>query len=370
MKAFAALLLFICASSFMIAEAPPVSFRPDKPAENLFIVTIDGFRWQEVFGGADPDLLIDSRSVADTALCQALYGGATAEERRQKLLPFFWSVLAKQGALYGNRGYNNRVNVANIYNFSYPGYHEMLTGSTDIRVNSNNKKTYRHTNVLEYINSLPDFQNKVVALSSWDVFPFILNGDRAALPMNSGYAPITNASSFTQKAFNKVQDEVAGEEKTKTRLDQLTFVAAKDYILKNKPRVMLLGLGETDEYAHDGRYDGYLQHANYIDRMLSELWLMIQSTPGYRNNTTILITTDHGRGKKDGTWSKHSTFVAGSSQAWLAMIGPNIPAEGEVKTAQQFYLKDLPQTIGALVGVDFKKGMKPEARVEGLAKAD
>jgi hypothetical protein len=370
MKAFAAILLLICASSFEVVEMTPVSFRPDKPAENLFIVTIDGFRWQEVFGGADPDLLNNVKCMSDTALGNAMYGGATAEERRKKLLPFFWSVLAKQGALYGNRAYNNKVNVANIYNFSYPGYHEMLTGSTDIRVNSNNKKTYRHTNVLEYINSLPAFQNKVVALSSWDVFPFILSKDRAMLPVNSGYTPIANAVSFTEKAFNQVQDEIAGEEKTKTRLDQLTFVAAKDYILKNKPRIMLLGLGETDEYAHDGRYDGYLQHANYIDRMLSELWLMIQSTPGYRNNTTILITTDHGRGKKDGTWSKHSTFVTGSSQAWLAMIGPNIPSAGEVKTAQQFYLKDLPQTIGALVGVDFKKGMKPEVTVQALVKAD
>ena len=69
-----------------------------------------------------------------------LYWSDDEKERRQKLMPFFWSVLAKKGQLFGNRQYNNKVNTANIYTFSYPGYNEIFTGNTDLLVSSNKKK--------------------------------------------------------------------------------------------------------------------------------------------------------------------------------------------------------------------------------------
>ncbi len=65
------------------------------------------------------------------------------------------------------------------------------------------------------------------------------------------------------------------------------------------------------------------------------------------------MTTDHGRGRKD-KWTNHSTFVSGSSETWLAMIGPNIPALKEVKNSGQIYQKDYAKTIAQLVGFEFK----------------
>ncbi len=112
---------------------------------------------------------------------------------------------------------------------------------------------------------------------------------------------------------------------------------------------MLLGFGETDDYAHAGKYDRYLQSVNAIDRMLSDLWQYIQTTPGYKNNTSLLITTDHGRGSKSKKWTKHSTFISGSSETWLAMIGPNVPAICEAKMKEQIYQKEYAQTIAQLV---------------------
>ena len=61
--------------------------------------------------------------------------------------------------------------------------------------------------------------------------------------------------------------------------------------------------------------------------------------PGYKDNTTLLITTDHGRGKKDNSWTSHGSFIAGSSETWLAMIGPGLQPLGEVKEDQQLYQK-------------------------------
>ena len=95
------------------------------PVQNLFIITIDGFRWQEVFAGADSILINDKESVADTSLMKAMYWDWTPEERRRKLMPFFWNVLGTRGQVYGNRNFKNKVNASNIYSLSYAGYNEL-----------------------------------------------------------------------------------------------------------------------------------------------------------------------------------------------------------------------------------------------------
>jgi uncharacterized protein (DUF1501 family) len=142
-------------------------------------------------------------------------------------------------------------------------------------------------------------------------------------------------------------------EKTATRYDQLTFVAAKEYIIQHHPRVVYLGLGETDEFAHQGRYDLYLEQANKVDRMIAELWHLVQTTPGYKNNTTFIITTDHGRGSRSSKWTSHGDLIRGSSQAWLAVIGAGIKPFGEIKDKQQLYQQQIAQTIAGILGEDF-----------------
>ena len=52
-------------------------------AQNIFIITTDGFRWQEVFTGADSALINDSKYVNDTALMKELYWDERPSERRK-----------------------------------------------------------------------------------------------------------------------------------------------------------------------------------------------------------------------------------------------------------------------------------------------
>jgi Type I phosphodiesterase / nucleotide pyrophosphatase len=290
------------------------------PAENIFIITLDGFRWQEVFTGADSALINNEEYTPDAATMKMLYWAPGAEGRRKKLLPFLWNVIGTKGQLYGNRYYDNKVNTANAYSISYPGYNEIFTGNTDFSVSSNNKLENPNTNVLEYLNSKKAFKGKVAAFTSWDVFPFILNEKRSNIILNSGYEKGNDNTDLQQSLINKVQDE-AIYDKGATRHDLLTFLTAKEYISTKQPKVVFLGLGETDEAAHHARYDTYLEKAAEADRMIAELWHWVQTTPEYKDNTTFVITTDHGRGKKPGSWSDHGMFVNGSSQTWLAVIG-------------------------------------------------
>ena len=326
---------------------------PIPPVRNLFIITTDGFRWQEVFNGADSLLINDEKYTPDTATIKMMFWASSTEERRKKLMPFFWNVLAAKGEIYGNRQFQNKVNVDNAYSISYPGYNEIFTGNTDIAISSNAKNPDPNVSILEYLNNKESFKGKVVAFTSWDVFPFILTKNRSQLPMNAGYEHISDSTlTSEQKLINKVQDDVVNE-KSSTRFDELTFLTAKEYISKHQPRVVFLGLGETDEFAHKGRYDLYLQHASEVDRMIEELWHYVQTTPGYKDNTTFIITTDHGRGSKTSKWTDHGTFISGSSQTWLAIMGPGIDPLGEVKDKEQLYQVQIAQTIAGLLGEEF-----------------
>ena len=327
---------------------------PSAASENLFIIITDGFRWQEVFNGADSILINNEAFTPDTATTKAMYWANTADERRQRLMPFLWNVISKKGQLLGNRKLGNKVDVSNLYSVSYPGYNEIFTGTTDITISGNRKKYNRNINVLEYLNSKEEFDGKIAVFSSWNVFPYILNEKRNGITMNSGYEELINDGDNNNiNMINSVQEK-AIENKTATRYDLLTYSAAKEYIKKHQPRVTVIGFGETDDFAHQKRYDLYLQQGNQVDRMIAELWHMVQTTPGYRNNTSFLITTDHGRGANEKHWSGHGFFIKGSSQSWIAMIGPEIEPLGEKKEKEQFYSRQLARTIVQLAGENFE----------------
>ncbi len=321
-------------------------------AGNIFIITLDGFRWQEVFTGADSSLIHNDYYTPDAATMNMLYWDADLEKRKKKLLPFFWNILTKKGQLYGNRLSGNKVNTVNSYSISYPGYNEIFTGTTDINVSSNKKIPNPNINVLEYLNNKPAFKGKVVVFTSWDVFPYIFNTERNNLPVNSGYENMQLKNGDNMDMINRVQSE-AVYDKQATRYDQLTFLTAKEYIQQHQPRVVYLGLGETDECAHDGRYDLYLEKANQADKMIAELWHWVQTTPGYKDNTTFIITTDHGRGSRKSRWTSHGGFIKGSSETWFGIIGPGIKPVGEVKEKEQVYQAQIARTIAALVGEEF-----------------
>lgn len=318
------------------------TIRPLNPENKLFIITLDGFRWEEIFNGADPTLINDPKLNTDTSITKALYWDADPEERRKKLMPFFWSVIAKQGELYGNRKYQNKVNVANPYALSYPGYSEILTGNVDYSIWKNEKKKNQNKNVLEILNSSSTYAGKVAAFTSWELFPYILDKEeKGSYVLNSGLQKIDGKNLTPAQALLNVLQDKAPDKEAATRYDELTYIACKEYILKNKPSVVLLSFSGTDNAGHKKRYDQYLQEANNADRMIGELWRLLQSMPDYEGRTTFLITTDHGRGKKKTNWSDHGFFVSGSSQTWYALLGNKVVPHGEMKMKTQVYQKDL-----------------------------
>lgn len=324
--------------------------------ENVILITFDGLRWQELFTGAEKRLLLSNQFVKDTTATKNMYWDNTPEARRAKLFPFFWNVVAKQGQLYGNRTHNNYVNVTNNMWFSYPGYNEILSGaSDDVNITSNDQFNNPNETVLEFLNKQKKFNNKVAAFTSWENFPWIINTTRSGIPVNSGFAKATQNPSEREKLMNEIMFQLPNESGG-TRLDAFTFHYAFEYLKKAKPKVLFISFDETDHFAHGGEYDKYLASAKTTDAMIQQMWEWIQSTPEYKDKTTLIVTTDHGRGDQGiEDWKHHGRKMPNCDQIWMAVIGPDTPALGELKTAQQLYQSQVAATITSLLKLEYKK---------------
>ena len=341
-------------TSFLLYFFVTPSFaQPHQSAPNIFIITTDGFRWNEIFTGADSLLINNPAYVNDTALLKQMYWDNDVNERRKMLMPFVWKTIQKKGSLYGNRNYNNKVSVANTYRFSYAGYNEILTGYADPAIITNRKKWNTNENLLEFLNNQPAYKNQVAAFASWNLFEYILNKPKCSIYLNSGYETIAHDSlSNTEILTNAVQANAVNNLQS-TRNDMLTFVSAKEYIQNMHPKVVYLSFGETDEYAHGGNYDGYLQSAHFFDEYLARLWYLVNTDPFYKNNTSFIITTDHGRGQKPNSWVRHGLFTPGSSNTWLMTIGPGFECKGELKSKTEIFNDQLAQTVAGILGFKF-----------------
>ncbi|MDF2157261.1 alkaline phosphatase family protein [Algoriphagus sp. CAU 1675] len=322
--------------------------------ENIVLITLDGMRWQEVFKGADSLLVDDTGMIKTAGSLLEDFWDENSQIRREKLLPFFWNTLAKEGQIYGNRAYGNFVNNSNSMWFSYPGYNEVLSGfADDERINSNSKINNPNVTFLEYLNQRPEYQGKVMAFGSWDVFPYIVNEERSGVPVNAGFDKAEgNNLTDRELLINRMQDEIRGPWGG-VRLDPFTHHYALEAIKKHKPKVLYIAYGETDDWAHGNHYDEYLWSARQTDDYIREIWEMIQSDPQYKDKTTMIITTDHGRGTSKTSWRSHGASIPVAGQIWMAAIGPDTPAGGEMKVEGQWYSARIARTIFTLLGLEY-----------------
>jgi len=330
---------------------------------NVVLIVSDGFRWQEVFNGADETLLNEANGgIWDKeADLRREFWRADAGERRRALLPFLWNTVAVRGQIFGNQALGSIARVTNGLAFSYPGYNEMLTGHPDARIDSNEYGPNPNVSVLEWLNTLPELHGKVSVHASWATFKDILNVSRSHLPLQVGWdLPYRGTLTPPQELLNRLYQST-------TRLDdedvydaflQVPLLESFD---KQRPRVLFVGYGETDNWAHAGRYDLVLHSAHQFDRFVSELWERMQSLPAYRNTTTFIITTDHGRGGDPVEWKEHGIEQKGSENIWIAVLGPDTPPLGERSHTAEVHQAQIAATVAALLGKDFRRAIPAAA---------
>ncbi|MEZ5994433.1 MAG: hypothetical protein R3C25_01630 [Hyphomonadaceae bacterium] len=277
----------ILALAVFAALAAPARAQSDADTPYVVLVTIDGYRWEDLFRGADPSLLTDDRY-------RARY--VDVPDRAQALTPFLLG-FAQEGALIGNRDQNSCARVTNDYWFSYPGYTEMLAGRPNPAIRSNAPVPNDDVTVLERLARRPDYAGQVRVFAEWDVVPAILNTERSGIPV-----------------FNP-PDPAA--------LHDPQVIPAARAVLSDPPRMLWVALGDTDNRAHEGDYERYLAAATDADNFVREIWEAYQANPRTAGRTILIVTADHGRGgAENGRWHGH-----GSGQ-WRGMYVPGVRREG------------------------------------------
>ncbi|MEX2244767.1 MAG: alkaline phosphatase family protein [Fimbriimonadaceae bacterium] len=322
--------------------------------DKVILVLLDGIRWQDVFRGADPELLNkEAGGVADVDALKKEFWREAQDERRETLMPFLWNTLAKQGQIYGNRDAGSAMRVNNKFHFSYPGYSEMIVGFADDRINTNDPILNPNPSVFEFLNNHPAFKGKVAVFSVWSVVRAMMNPGRSGLPVNAALEPMdfgTRTPAFD--AINGLKRNLH-HPWPKDPYDALCFYTAMEYLRVDEPRAMWITFGETDTFAHEGRYDNYLNAVRRTDRMLEELWTTLQSMPEYKGKTTLIVSVDHGRGLAPSGWKSHGASIPGADETWLAVIGPHTPALGVRTNIPEVTTSQIAATVARAVGQDY-----------------
>lgn len=329
--------LFLCSPD----PDPGTGTTPDpepRTYDNVIVVTLDGLNWTEVYGHTD---------VLNTTF------------------------LKPRADLYGNRHFQNRVSVANPSKQSYPGYHEIFTGNIE-GITDNRHINSPHKTVFEFLNEQPGFEDVNVMSVGLSEFPQFLFANGTFPVISPRYAkfrgrefsdPLTNPEFLTDPEVNSVVDvdnllaEIAlesiamkplihnfGDSKNNQDDELLIYLMSKKILEKVKPRAMYISFVLTDHFAHKDDWDAYVKAAKNVGIYIQDLVQFVNSNEVYKNNTAILITTDHGRSE--------SNFRNHSGDSFFILITPET-SSGIITSENQYHNEQLAQTIARLLGFEY-----------------
>ena len=335
---------------------------PIGPPDNVILITLDGARVQEMFGGLDIDILRSTLKKGQAVEDQPVYRRFWADSphaRREKLMPFFWKTLMpERGSIAGNGSLGSTVRVTNRHRFSYPGYSEILVGEAhDDAIKSNDPIRNPNVTVLETVRerlSLPPA--RVATVASWAHFNAIAEHVEGATFINAGREAVAGHG---LEPLNAWQLDAAPAWDF-VRFDVFTFEVAMAHLAAARPRLLYLSFDETDDWAHDGRYDRLLDAYARTDGYLEKLCAWLESQSDYRGRTHLLITTDHGRGRTPSDWRDHGEKVTGAEDVWIAFVSPAMSRRGEWKNQPPLFSNQIAATVAGWLGVDWN-ALRPKA---------
>jgi phosphopentomutase len=132
------------------------------------------------------------------------------------------------------------------------------------------------------------------------------------------------------------------------RRDANTGNIACSYLESHRPSFLFVSLGETDEYAHQGDYHGYLAALHEADAIVGRLAAQVASLTAAGHPSTLMVTTDHGRSSGFAT---HGGDSPESARVWLVATGAGILARGATSSTAPRHLSDVSQTLRRVLGL-------------------
>jgi hypothetical protein len=284
----------------------------------VILVTVDGVRWQDFFGAIDDTL-----------------------DMGEARMPNLRALVRERGAAVGAPGYG-RIDASGPNFVSMPGYTEIFTGKTSPCVTNECDRP----EVPTFLDRLASGGAHVAVISSWE---------------RIGLAASRKANAFFVSAGRDELDTSAPWPGSGAyRPDERTCARALEYLRAEHPDVLVVGLGDPDEYAHHGDRGGYLRALERVDSFIASLETELSKMGERGRETSLFVTTDHGR--SDG-FRDHGGAFPESSRVWLAAKGPRVASRGLVTTRRNRHLSDV---AGTIVAVTTNREPKRESSLSEL----
>lgn len=289
-----------------LSPAPAVDTAPGSPAEddpNVILLTWDGVRREEFFLNR-PDRRLETRDAAE-------------------LFPRLWGARRAEGTVWGDPDGGDGFGISNPFVVSLPAYQSIMAGSPQRCLNNECGRVRNQTFPERLVKELGLAREKVAVVASWP---------RIALAVE-------------EKEGTIFVDAGAGGN---TRNDFETWPVALAYLQEKRPRFLYISLNDSDDFGHAGDYPNYLRMLRQYDQWLDELFTALDGMGAYGANTTVLVTTDHGRGHgKD--WKNHNALRPMAARIFLFARGPRVKkgAQGSGVRAH----RDIRPTIEKLFGL-------------------
>ncbi len=327
---------------------------PARP-NRVVLVVIDGVRWQDVFEGVDRTLAQIYRLSQDEVVGPG------------RLVPNLHRLATSDGIAVGAPGYGEPMRAAGPHYVSQPGYLELFTERPAATCFSNECPPVKEPTFLDAVASAtPPGEASAAVVASWEVIARTASAAPKDFVLSAGQQRGANqdALGVSPRAIHALEAARTASPSPghgEYRPDRYTREIALAYLEERHPRFLFLGLGDSDEYAHQGDYRGYLRALHEADKAVGELLETLDRMGDDGRNTTVLVTTDHGR---ERAFMSHGSFAPESARVWMVAAG-NVQPLGRIPIPRTTHLYDVGPTIRALMGLP--EGAGPGSPIRELA---
>lgn len=296
---------------------------------NVILITWDGVRWQDLFDIPDPD-----RGWSD--------GLPTAPRLSERLF--------NEGVVFGNRYLSNDFLVGNPMNLSLPGYQCMMAGKTQPCLGNDCGRIGVETLPERLVRELNVSKEQVALIASWEKLKYSVEHKVGSVFVSAGNHVLRDSIYDSELGAINLGQLINPPPWEDSRYDRYTMAHAFRYLRVHHPRFLFVSLGDSDSWGHRGEYKKYIETLRQYDTWLEELFSKLEGMGEYGANTTVLVATDHGRGR-GSSWVQHSIFFPASRFAWLYAKGPRTMPQGFVRDSKIRTQLDIRPTIEKLLGL-------------------
>ncbi len=299
-----------------------------KPIDHIVLLTADGVRWQDVFGPRGTDEL-----------------------------PTLSRLISSDGAAIGAPTSKSAIRASGPAYLSLPGYRELLLGHEPGDCEANDCSPPVERGLVEQLAS--GDPGEVAVFASWPTVGDALRVNAPGL-ISTGRKHLLGKDQLEQagllESWRSAHGRSAKPGWGNYRPDAETSEIALAYLQRRQPRFLFLSLGDTDEYAHQGKRDSYWLALRRFDRTVALVEQALNELAAQGGRTLLLITTDHGRAEG---FSEHGAQYPESSRVWLLATGTAVRARGVVESPRERRLRDVAPTVL------FAAGRAPNASHDG-----